>query len=293
MGGSSLVGGLVRTIRPRQWLKNVLVLAAPAAAGVLTHGSSLRYAGAAFVLFCLAASGTYCINDVLDRHADQLHPTKRLRPIASGVVPVPVGIAVGLALLGLALGGSAAIGRPQLALVLGCYVGVTLAYSLWLKHEPILDIGAVAAGFVLRAIAGGVATKVPLSNWFIIVACFGSLFMVTGKRDAEVKLLGEGGESHRATLGDYTENYLRFVLAVTAGVTMTAYCLWAFQKAAGASGAIWFELSIVPFVLGVLRYGLLVDGGHGGAPEDVVLEDRVLQILGLCLMVLFAVGVYR
>jgi len=289
----SPLAGVVRTLRPRQWLKNLLVFGAPAAAGQLTHRLPLLDSLAAFAVFCLAASGTYCLNDVVDREADRRHPVKRDRPIASGVVSVRLAVVVGGALLALAMAGSAAIGRPRLALVVAIYVGVTIAYSLWLKHEPILDLGAVAAGFVLRAIAGGVATRVPLSNWFIIVACFGSLFMVAGKREAEMMLLGDDGESHRSTLGAYTASFLRHVRSVASGVTMTAYCLWAFEKAQGSSGAIWFELSIVPFVLGVLRYALLVDAGHGGAPEDVVLGDRTLQLLGLSLAVLFAVGVYR
>jgi len=287
------VGGVLGTLRPRQWLKNLLVFGAPAAGGILTRREPLLDCLAAFGVFCLAASGTYCVNDVLDRHADQLHPTKRYRPIASGVVPVPVALAIGVVLLGAALAGSAAIGRPKLALVVAIYVAVTLAYSLWLKHEPIFDIGAVAAGFVLRGIGGGVAANVVLSNWFLIVLCFGSLFMVTGKREAEVNLLGDEGEGHRATLGDYTPSFLRYVRSVSSGVAMTAYCLWAFEKAQGAAGAIWYELSIVPFVLAVLRYGMLIDGGHGGAPEDVVLGDRTLQILGVGLAALFALGVYR
>jgi decaprenyl-phosphate phosphoribosyltransferase len=289
----SVFAGVVRTLRPRHWLKNVLVFAAPAAGGILTHRDPLTDCLVAFVVFCFAASGTYCINDVLDRRADQLHPTKRDRPIASGVVSVPLALGLGTSLLVLGLAGSAAIGRPKLALVAAIYVGVTLAYSVWLKHEPIFDIAAVAAGFVLRGIAGGVAADVVLSNWFLIVLCFGSLFMVTGKREAEVNLLGEEGERHRATLGDYTPSFLRYVRSVSSGVAMTAYCLWAFEKAQGAPGAIWYELSIVPFVMGVLRYGMLVDAGHGGAPEDVVLGDRTLQVLGLGLAVLFALGVYH
>jgi decaprenyl-phosphate phosphoribosyltransferase len=292
VAGMSVLTGLVVSLRPRQWLKNVLVFAAPAAAGVITHGHTLAYTGAAFVVFCLAASGTYLVNDVLDRQADRVHPNKRLRPIAAGFVPPGAAIAVAVVLLAAALGGSAAIGRPKLAITVATYVGVTLAYSAWLKHEPVLDLGAVAAGFVLRAIAGGVAAQIPLSNWFLIVACFGSLFMVTGKREAEVMLLGDDGGEHRATLDSYTPSFLRYVRSVSSGVAMTGYCLWAFEKATGA-GAIWFELSIVPFVLAVLRYGLLVDAGHGGAPEDVVLGDRTLQILGVCLLALFAVGVYH
>ena len=287
-----MVGGIVQTMRPRQWVKNVLVFVAPAAAGILAHRRPLADSAAAFVVFCLAASGTYCINDVLDRNADRMHPTKRDRPIAAGVVPVPIAVVVGSLLLAAAMGGSAAIGRPKLAVVVVAYVATTLVYSAWLKHEPVVDLGAVAAGFVLRAIAGGVAANVPLSNWFLIVACFGSLFMVTGKREAEIKLLGDEGAGHRATLEDYTPSFLRYVRSVSSGVAMTAYCLWAFERAKGAHGAIWYELSIVPFVLAILRYGLLVDAGHGGAPEDVVLEDRVLQLLGAVLLALFAVGVY-
>ena len=289
----ALAPAVLRTMRPRQWVKNVLVFAAPAAAGVLTHRDALIYSLAAFAIFCLAASGTYCLNDVMDVEADRRHPVKRHRPVASGVVPVRLAVVVGVVLLAAALGSSAAIGRPKLAMVVAIYVAVQIAYTMWLKHEAIIDIGAVASGFVLRAIAGGVATRVPLSDWFVIVACFGSLFMVAGKREAEVMLLGQDGEHHRATLATYTPSFLRHVRSVASGVAMTAYCLWAFERAHGSAGAIWFELSIVPFVLGVLRYGLLVDAGHGGAPEDVVLGDRTLQVLALCLAVLFAVGVYR
>src|SRR5665213_2305438 len=137
-----------------------MVFGAPAAAGKLTKDNALAYGAAAFVAFCLAASGLYCINDILDREKDRLHPTKRNRPIAAGIVSVPLAFGVGVCLIVLSLGLSAAISRPRLALVVGIYVIVTLTYSKWLKHEPILDIGAVASGFVLRAIAGGVAVQV-------------------------------------------------------------------------------------------------------------------------------------
>lgn len=290
---------ILRTLRPRQWLKNALVFGAPAAAGVLTHGSALAHSVVAFVAFCLTASGTYCINDVLDREADQRHPTKRNRPIAQGIVSVRFAVTMGVALLVAGVLVSAVVNRPKLALVLVIYVAVTLSYSLWLKHEPILDIGAVAAGFVLRAIAGGVAVPVPLSNWFLIVACFGSLFVVTGKREAELSLLGEDSEAHRASLGAYTPTFLRYVRTVSSAVLVTGYCLWAFENpgphhvVTPTSGDIWFQLSIIPFVFGVLRYGLLCDAGMGGAPEDVVMADRTLQVLGVCMMVLFAIGVYH
>ena len=292
LGGTSIAGGLLRTVRPRQWLKNGLVFAAPAAAGVLSHRQPFEYSVAAFCLFTLASAGTYCINDVIDRDADRQHPTKRHRPIAAGVVPVPVAVVFGTVLLAASLGLSAVIDRPKLAIVLIAYVATTLAYSTWLKRQAVVDLAAVAAGFVLRAVAGGVAADVPLSNWFLIVACFGALFMVTGKREAEVMTLGDDRGAHRAILEEYSPSFLRYVRSVSSGVAMTAYCLWAFEKAQGASGAIFFQLSIVPFVLGVLRYGLLVDAGKGGAPEDVVLGDRTIQVLGVALAVLFALGVY-
>jgi decaprenyl-phosphate phosphoribosyltransferase len=284
---------IVRTARPRQWLKNGLVAAAPAAAGVLTHANAIGETALAFVLFCLAASGTYFVNDAIDVAADRAHPTKRLRPIAAGALPVSAAIALGVQLMVVSILVPLIAGRTHLAIILTVYVAITLVYSLRLKDEPILDIAAVAAGFVLRAIAGGVATDVPLSNWFLIVASSGSMLMVSGKRHAEHLALGEDRGDHRATLAAYSLPFLRYVRSVSSSIAMTAYFLWAFEKAGSSGhGALWFELSVVPFALGILRYALLLDAGHGGAPEDLVLGDRTLQMLGVALMVMFAIGLY-
>jgi decaprenyl-phosphate phosphoribosyltransferase len=286
-----MAAALVRTARPRQWVKNVLVFAAPGAAGVLFRAGTTARAVAAFALFSMAASGTYFLNDAVDHVADRLHPTKRHRPVAAGDVPVGLAKAVGACLLALSLPLALAV-DPRLALALAVYVAVTFSYSLYLKNQPVLDMAAVASGFVIRAIAGGVATDVPLSNWFLIVASFGSLFMVAGKRQAEHLDLDEDRGAHRATLAHYSLAYLRSVRSVASGVTMTAYCLWAFEKAQTGHAATWFELSIVPFVIAILRYALLIDGGQGGAPEDVVLGDRTLQVIGAVWVLLFAIGVY-
>jgi decaprenyl-phosphate phosphoribosyltransferase len=288
----SLAGGLVRSARPKQWIKNVLVFAAPGAAGVATEGDVLGRTALTFVLFCLAASGTYYLNDSLDYAADRQHPTKRHRPIAAGVVPLGLARAVGALLLAVAVGAAVPVGGWELALVVGAYVVLTLSYSLWLKHQPIIDMAAVAAGFVLRTIAGGVAADVPISQWFLIVASFGSLFMVSGKRAAEFAEMGEDRVSTRAALGAYTAGFLRYLRGVTSAIAIAAYCLWAFEKAEAADVQIWFQLSIVPFVLGILRYALLLESGQGGAPEEVVLGDRTLQVLGAAWVVVFAVGVY-
>ena len=288
---STLPGGLLRTARPKQWIKNVLVFAAPGAAGVLGHSRPLLRSLLAFVVFTLVASGIYFLNDTRDLDADRLHPRKRYRPVAAGVVSVTLARVVGLGLVAASLGLSAILGW-RLVLVIVIYLAVQIAYTMWLKHEPILDLAAVASGFVLRAIAGGVAVPVPISEWFLIVATFGSLFMVTGKRDAEhVAMEGDGG-AHRATLAVYTPTFLRSILLTASTVTITAYCLWAFENQKAVHHGIWFQLSIVPFVLAMLRYGFLLDQGHGGQPEDVVLGDRTLQVLAVMWVVVFALGVY-
>jgi decaprenyl-phosphate phosphoribosyltransferase len=287
----TLLRSLLRTARPKQWAKNVLVFAAPAAAGVLTEPDQLARTIAAFVAFCLAASGTYFLNDALDAEADRQHPVKRNRPVAAGLVSVSLAKTMAVILIVAAIALSLPFNGGKLALVIGGYVVITVSYSLWLKHEPVVDLGAVAAGFVLRAIAGGVATDVPLSDWFLIVAGAGSLFIVTGKRHAEQVELGDASAGHRATLGEYSSAYLNYVRSVASGVAITAYCLWAFENAAAVGDEFWFRLSIVPFVAVVLRYALVVEQGGGGAPEDIVLGDRVLQLFGLLWIVSFAIGV--
>jgi decaprenyl-phosphate phosphoribosyltransferase len=291
---TGVVGGLVRTARPKQWAKSVLVFAAPGAAGVLGHAAPLGRTFATFALFCALASGVYMLNDAVDADSDRHHPRKRDRPVAAGVVSRRLAFTAGATLVAAAMA-AAGVLEWKLLVVVASYLGVQVAYSLWLKHEPIFDLAAVATGFVLRAIAGGVATHVPISEWFLIVAMFGSLMMVTGKRFAEHQQLGADRGRHRATLDVYSETFLRGLLLVSAAVAITAYCLWAFERQHAAGyhgGAIWYELSIAPFVLALLRYVFMVDTGHGGQPEEVVLSDRALQLTGAVWIALFALGVY-
>jgi decaprenyl-phosphate phosphoribosyltransferase len=287
----SKVRAIVKTARPKQWTKNVLVFAAPAAAGVLDQRDAILKTLVAFVGFCLAASATYFLNDANDVDVDRLHPTKRLRPIAAGDLDVRTARVIAVVLIVLALAITAPIHDFQLMFVVAGYVAVTISYTIWLKYEPVIDLAAVASGFVFRAIAGGVATGVPLSNWFLIVAGAGSLFIVTGKRHAEQVELGSDSFEHRSTLGEYSTAFLGYVRAVASGVMITAYCLWAFENAVHTGDETWFRLSIVPFVIAVLRYALVVDQGGGGAPEEVVLSDRVLQLVGLVWIILFGLGV--
>lgn len=280
-------------MRPRQWLKNVLVFAAPLAAGSLFEPDVLIPSLVAFVAFCLISSATYIINDLRDIPSDQQHPTKRARPIPAGHLPRNAAIIEAIALALLAVAISAAV-RPALVAVVVVYFVFTLSYSMFLKHEPVIELALLAMGFLLRAIAGGVASDLPISQWFLIVAGFGSLFMAAGKRASELQAANAAGEgtavTQRKSLAGYTPGYLRFVWGTAAAVTISAYCLWAFDVASQPASLPWAEWSIVPFVLAILRYAVVIDNGGGEAPEDAVLRDRVLQVLGLAWIILFGLG---
>ncbi len=180
----------------------------------------------------------------------------------------------------------------KLPVVITTYIIFTTSYSVWLKHVAVVDLGMVAAGFVLRLIAGATAVDVPISVWFFIVGSFGSLFMVAGKRHAEFMELGTERGGHRATLEEYSREYLGYVRSVASGVAMVGYCLWAFEKSTGHAGVPWYELSIVPFVLAMLRYALLIERGEGGAPEELVLHDIPLQVMGLLWVITVGIGLY-
>ena len=278
-------------MRPKQWLKNVLVFAVPLAAGNILHRGILGPSLLTFGCFCLAASGTYLINDTLDREADRGHPTKRKRPIAAGLVS-PAAAVVTAGALFVAVGVISWLVRPALFWTVAVYILATLAYSIRLKHEPVVELGLLTAGFLLRAVAGGTATGTPISKWFLIVAAFGSLFMAAGKRYGELVSLGPDAQGARRSLSGYTASYLRFVWAMAVAVTVTAYCLWAFEVAARPASLPWAVWSIAPFVLAMLRYAVDVDAGKADAPEDVVLGDLVLQILGVAWLILFALGAF-
>jgi decaprenyl-phosphate phosphoribosyltransferase len=278
----NLIAGVVKAVRPRQWVKNVLVLAAPLAAlGSAAHYDYVDVLGkvvVAFAVFCLAASSVYLINDVRDVEADREHPTKRLRPIAAGVVPEWLAYMVAAA-LGVASLVVSWLLAPNLALVMAVYIGIQLAYCFGLKHQAVIDICVVSSAYLLRAIAGGVAAGIPLSQWFLLMMAFGSLFMVAGKRYAELQLAERTGAKIRKSLESYTSTYLRFVWTLSATAVVVCYGLWAFERD-GYSGS-WFKISMVPFTIAVLRYAVDVDGGLAGEPEDIALRDRVLQLLAL------------
>lgn len=289
----NLAQGIVRALRPRQWVKNILVLAAPAAAGsaTLTDPQALQSVGIAFVVFCLAASSIYLINDALDVEADRAHPKKRFRPIAAGVLPVKLAYVMAVVLIALAVGGSF-LASQGLAIVVSIYIVLQLMYCFGLKHQAVLDIAFVSSGFLLRAVAGGAAAGVHISQWFLLVMAFGSLFMAAGKRYAELKYAEATGAKIRKSLENYTQTYLRFVWTLSATVLVLCYALWAYTRGEGTAAAVWFQISIVPFTIAVLRYAVDIDKGDAGAPEDIALGDRVLQALALLWIACVVIAVY-
>jgi decaprenyl-phosphate phosphoribosyltransferase len=281
---------IVRACRPRQWVKNVLVLSAPAAAGALVWPEVPERLVATFIAFCALSSSTYLLNDLHDRAEDRLHERRRARPIAAGEVSVRLAVAtaLALALCGLALAFAV---RPALAGVGLGYVLLTGSYTLWWRQIAVADLAAVASGFILRALAGAVATDVTVSRWFLTVTSFGALFLVAGKRYSELRAADPESVPRRASLSEYSERYLLFVVGLAATVTTTAYCLWAFQRSHQPHLS-WYELTVIPFVLWLLRYALLVDRGAGETPDELVLRDRFLLFMGSAWAALFVAGVY-
>ncbi|WP_278314038.1 decaprenyl-phosphate phosphoribosyltransferase [Lolliginicoccus levis] len=296
---SSLPEGIIKAMRPRQWIKNGLVLAAPLADGSITEGPVLTAVALAFVVFSLAASGVYLVNDARDVEADRAHPTKRFRPIAAGVLPVSLAYVLSVVLFVSATLLSL-LANNTLAVVTVVYIIIQLAYCFGLKHQAVLDIVIVSSGFLLRAVAGGVAAGIPLSQWFLLVAASGSLFMAAGKRYAELRLAEETGAKIRKSLENYTSTYLRFVWTVSATAVIVFYGLWAFEQDSGGPGSPradgsnlgLFVMSMIPFTIAILRYAVDIDGAQAGEPEEIALGDRVLQLLAVAWIGVVGVAVY-
>jgi decaprenyl-phosphate phosphoribosyltransferase len=281
--------GLFHSLRTRQWVKNLLVVAAPGLSGRLLEADVIRGTAVAFVAFCLASSGIYLVNDVRDRELDRAHPRKRFRPVAAGVVSPRLAVATAIPLI-LGSLGVALLADADLLTVLGSYIAIQLLYCLVLKDQRVVDIAVIAAGFLLRAVGGGAATGIELSQWFLLAATFGALFMASGKRYAESRMEGDLA-SMRPSLAGYTQTYLRFVWTLSATMLVMTYGLWAFEMR-DSSGSVLPVLSMAPFLLAVLRYAIHVDAGEAEAPEVIAWNDRVLQALAITWLVILAFSVW-
>ena len=287
---------LVSALRPKQWVKNGLIIIAPAAAGRLTHLDVARHTLAAFVAFCLLSSGIYLVNDLRDAPADRQHPTKRHRAIAAHQLSPSLAIGVALALFIGAFSVPALLWRPGgLYLVLVLYLAISLSYSFGVKNLAIFELAAVASGFFLRAYSGAAASHLYVSTWFLVVISFGALFLVVGKRSSELQRVGVG--STRLVLGEYTPAFLRSALTLCATVVVTGYCLWAFDTSAtGLSSVRHFtvpiRLSVIPVVLAILFIMRAAEAGNAQAPDELLYSDRTIQVLGAVWFALRVYGVY-
>lgn len=265
-------------MRPRQWVKNGVLFAALLFTLDQRHAvADLVRLFAGFACFCAIASATYLWNDLWDLEQDRKHPRKRHRPIASGRLPRRVAsVALGV-LLAVGAGGSLALGLPFAGVAIG-YALLTLLYSVWLKHQVILDVMALAGGFVLRAVAGAVALDVEISPWLLVCTTLGALFLGLSKRRAEIALLAEGAASHRPILSEYSVPLLDQLIGIVSASTLISYCLYTLSSKTGAQHPA-LVLTIFPVAYGLFRFLYLIHRrDSGGDPTADLLEDRPLMV---------------
>jgi decaprenyl-phosphate phosphoribosyltransferase len=277
------------TARPRQWIKNALVIAAAGAAGALGHDDVPVRVLVACGAFCLLASGIYCLNDVRDAAEDRLHPRKRSRPVAAGELTALEATTLGIALI--ATGLATCLVIAPLLLVVGVgYLAVTVSYTWIWRRILYLDVVAIAGGFVLRAVAGGAAAPVELSRWFVLVVTFSALFLAASKRYAERVRADASGAARRRVLERYSLRRLRVLLSVSGVGANVAYWFWAFGMPT-VGGIPWRPLTAIPFCLTFLRYAHIVRVGGGEAPEEALVGDWVLLACAASWLILFALSV--
>ena len=274
-----MLKALIKTMRPRQWTKNGFIFFGLIFDKQLFMLEPFLRTMAGFFLFCLISSAVYLFNDIADVEADRNHPEKKSRPIASGTLPVRVAsiAAMLLAFLAIPLG---YLLSPLFALILAAYLFINLLYSRWLKHEAILDVLIISSGFVLR-VAAGVVLISPVerfSPWLYMITVLFSLYIGLGKRRAEMNLLAQGASAHRKVFDGYTIPLLDQYITIVSGMTIVAYSLYTFSAPNLPENQ--SMMLTIPFVVyGIFRYLQLIQIGHAaGAPDEVALKDRPLQI---------------
>ncbi len=286
-----MLRALLKTMRLRQWTKNIFVFAALVFDGKLFHLTDFLRTLAGFGLFCLISSAVYIINDLFDAETDRQHPMKKNRPIASGRLPIPAAVVAGILL---AVGSifAAYFLAWQLALTLLIYFAMMMAYSKWLKHIPILDVLILAAGFVLRVHAGTTLIVVErFSPWLYVLMTLLALYLGFGKRRAELSLLADDASNHRKVLDGYTIPLLDQFITIVSGTTIVAYSLYTFFRPE-APGDHALMLTIPFVVYAIFRYLYLIQVKNiGGEPEEILLKDRPFQVSiflwGLAVLVVF------
>ncbi|MBM7571363.1 decaprenyl-phosphate phosphoribosyltransferase [Aquibacillus albus] len=291
MVAQSTIAALWTQLRPRQWAKNVLLFAALLFSFQLTNIEAILLSIYGFVTFCMIASSIYIINDYNDREADQHHPEKRHRPMASGALNPRLALSVCAILLVVALGSSFLLNKIYFAVLL-IYFVMNLLYSFRLKHVVIIDIMIIAAGFVLRAIGGATIIEVPFTPWFLLCAMLLSLFLAIGKRRHELSLVldNTSSNSQRKVLDDYSMALLDQMTSVVTAATIVSYAVFTFT-----SGHTIHLMWTIPFVIyGMFRYLYLIHvEKKGGAPEKVLFEDKhilfTVLLYALAVVVIFTI----
>jgi decaprenyl-phosphate phosphoribosyltransferase len=286
---AGLVVAAIQSARPRQWPKNLLVFAAPLAGATLGRDNGFAYALAAAAAFTAAAAAVYLVNDVMDAERDRSHPTKRLRPVASGRLPRSLALALAVACLAAAAGASLAIGEPLLAAVIGTYVALSFLYSFGLKHVPWLELCFVAFGFVLRALGGAVATHIPPSAWFLTVCSLGALMVAIGKRYTELSVLGSDAAAHRPVMRWYRLTVLRVAQRTISVLMLIAYLAWALSTQDDWMRG-WHIASVAPLALALMRFDGLTGLAEGRPVEDLIIRDPMMICCELTWLALFAIG---
>jgi decaprenyl-phosphate phosphoribosyltransferase len=288
-GLAGWLAAVVQTARPRQWPKNLLVFAAPLAGASLGRDDGLGYALAAAAAFTAAAAAVYFVNDVLDADRDRRHPVKRLRAVASGRLPRGHALAVAGLSVTLAEAGCLWIREYTLAVLVLVYFAVSLLYSAALKHLPVVELLFVASGFVLRALGGASATRVPPSGWFLVVCSLGALMVAIAKRFTELAVLGPRAARTRPVMRWYRTGWLRLgQRAVSVGM-ITAYLLWAAGQA-GTGTRILHLVSALPLAAALIRFDWLTGHDQAKPVEDLISRDRLMLGSELGWLVLFAAG---
>jgi 4-hydroxybenzoate polyprenyltransferase len=287
-----MVRGVLRSLRPRQWPKNAVVLAGLLFARELGKPDAVVRAVTGAILFCLLSSTVYLVNDVLDCDKDRLHPTKRHRPIAAGIVPIPVALVIAAGMGVASLAWSIAL-EPAFGGAAATYLTLQALYVVVLKHLVILDVLAVAGGFVIRAAAGAFAIGVPVSPWLYVCTMLLALFLALGKRRQEIALLAAEAHGHRPVLRGYTLPLVDHLIGIVTTALLVSYMLYTFTAERLPENHAM--MLTIPFpIYGVFRYLYLIHvRGDGGAPEEVLLRDRPIALVGIlwvvaCIAILYS-----
>jgi 4-hydroxybenzoate polyprenyltransferase len=276
-------------MRPKQWAKNMIVLAPLLFSGSFSKPHLVVAACLCVVAFCLISSSVYTINDIVDAEADKVHPKKKNRPIPSGEISIGLAIALCAFLMLAGLGCAFAV-RPSLVAICLVYVGINLLYSFKLKHFPMIDVLCIASGFVLRAVAGAVAIYVAASGWFLMCTTFGALFIGLEKRRHELNNLSGDSTAHRKVLGEYSSALLDRLEGIVAPCLLTTYSFYCFKSEEHGQ---WMMITIPIVLYGVMRYQYLSEKGEvTGSPEDLLFKDLPIQITLILWVLACALVVY-